>query len=140
MTLLSSQPTCSRNLPPPKVKRRRGNVYAKLTLIMFPDVTLLQEIYNNFLLVSPFRRFFFSTTVALFTNVSRNGVDVEIQFCQRGTNRTSSSSYSIQKSLIIFSFILKSKASRAGKTRSLSSFLPQKKNLPRENIYNLHRA
>ena len=34
---------CSRNLPPPKVKRRRGNVYAKLTLIMFPDVTLLQE-------------------------------------------------------------------------------------------------
>ena len=52
---------------------------------------------------------FFSTTVALFTNASRNRVDVEILFRQRGANRTSSSSYSIQKSLIIFSNILKAK-------------------------------
>ena len=29
--------------PPPQVKRRRGNVYANLTLIVFRDNTLLQE-------------------------------------------------------------------------------------------------
>ena len=28
---------------PPKVKRKRGNVYANLTLLMFRDVTLFQE-------------------------------------------------------------------------------------------------
>ena len=40
---------------PRKVKRKRGNVYENLTVIVFCEVTLLQEnIYNAFLLVNLF--------------------------------------------------------------------------------------
>ena len=35
------KPTCSRTLPPPKVKWRRENVCANQTLIVFHDVTLI---------------------------------------------------------------------------------------------------
>ena len=40
--------------PPPQVKRRRGNVYVNLTLIVFRDVTLAKKYTMTFYWLTPF--------------------------------------------------------------------------------------
>ena len=51
---------CNNNLPfpphppPPQVKRRRGNVYVNLTLIVFRDVTLAKKYTMTFYWLTPF--------------------------------------------------------------------------------------